>query len=296
MYKSLKIEGYRRFPSFELENLGRVNLLVGTNNSGKTSILDCVELLQSTNNPYVLFEILRRRGECDFPLEENTSVINLEHLFYDRNFDVGIAIEADGESTSINRNYKVQVSVVEIPKTVSKEDTELLDQDDDLVVSIGWSNADKPHRFRISHEGHMANPRAIFRPRPDPHAPVQFIRTNGMSSFDIIRLFEDVVLTDSEEYVIDALRIIEPSINRIASVSSGYGSFSREYPSGIFVKRKDTAQRIPIGSVGDGMWRMLGLALAIADAKGGVVLIDEIDTGLHYSVMKKCGRWSANVH
>jgi len=33
------------------------------------------------------------------------------------------------------------------------------------------------------------------------------------------------------------------------------------------------------------MWRMLGLALAVANAKGGVLLVDEIDTGLHYSVM-----------
>ena len=33
------------------------------------------------------------------------------------------------------------------------------------------------------------------------------------------------------------------------------------------------------------MWRMLGLALALANAKGGVLLVDEIDTGLHYSIM-----------
>ena len=33
------------------------------------------------------------------------------------------------------------------------------------------------------------------------------------------------------------------------------------------------------------MWRMLGLALALANVKGGVLLVDEIDTGLHYSVM-----------
>ena len=32
---------------------------------------------------------------------------------------------------------------------------------------------------------------------------------------------------------------------------------------------------------------MLGLALALAAAKGGVLLIDEIDTGLHYTVMEK---------
>ena len=38
------------------------------------------------------------------------------------------------------------------------------------------------------------------------------------------------------------------------------------------------------------MWRMLGLALALAKAKGGVLLVDEIDTGLHYSVMENMWR------
>ena len=33
------------------------------------------------------------------------------------------------------------------------------------------------------------------------------------------------------------------------------------------------------------MWRMLGLSLALANAKGGVLLVDKIDTGFHYSTM-----------
>lgn len=44
-------------------------------------------------------------------------------------------------------------------------------------------------------------------------------------------------------------------------------------------------QRIPIGSMGDGIWRLLGIALALVQARGGVLLVDEIDTGLHYSVL-----------
>jgi hypothetical protein len=40
MLKSVKIENFRGFQSFELQQLGRVNLLVGKNNTGKTSILE----------------------------------------------------------------------------------------------------------------------------------------------------------------------------------------------------------------------------------------------------------------
>ena len=47
MLQTLKLGGYRRFESFELTHLRPVNLLVGMNGCGKTSILEAVELLVS---------------------------------------------------------------------------------------------------------------------------------------------------------------------------------------------------------------------------------------------------------
>ncbi len=53
------------------------------------------------------------------------------------------------------------------------------------------------------------------------------------------------------------------------------------------IKLKSYEQPVPIGSLGDGIWRMLALSIAIAQSKGGTLLVDEIDTGLHYTVMSK---------
>ncbi len=53
------------------------------------------------------------------------------------------------------------------------------------------------------------------------------------------------------------------------------------------IKLKSVEQPVPIGSMGDGIWRMLALSIAIAQSKGGTLLVDEIDTGLHYTVMSK---------
>ena len=106
-----------------------------------------------------------------------------------------------------------------------------------------------------------------------------------MTAPDVVRLFDDVVLTENEEHVTQALRMIEPAVERIASVVADRDPYFREAPGGVFIKLRKAESRIPIGSMGDGMWRMLGLALALANVKGGVLLVDEIDTGLHYSVM-----------
>ena len=87
--------------------------------------------------------------------------------------------------------------------------------------------------------------------------------------------------------------VIEPGIERIASVGYERGpgtAFYRGARGGMFLKLRNVPERVPIGTAGEGLWRMLGLALALANAKGGVLLVDEIDTGLHYSVLEDMWR------
>ena len=45
LIRDLTIKGYRCFEDFSMDGLTRVNLLVGNNNSGKTSFLEAVYLL-----------------------------------------------------------------------------------------------------------------------------------------------------------------------------------------------------------------------------------------------------------
>ena len=121
-----------------------------------------------------------------------------------------------------------------------------------------------------------------------PSHGAQFFGGNGMTATDVARLLGDVVLTENEELVTCALRILEPRVERVAAVVRG--PYVLEGPAGIFVKLRDVRERMPIGSTGEGMWRMLGLALMLAKAKDGFLLVDEIGAGLHYSVMENMWR------
>ena len=72
MISSLSIQGYRGFEHFEMPDLGRINLLVGTNNSGKTSILEAVSILESSGDVIRLWNILYKRGERTYrPLPQS---------------------------------------------------------------------------------------------------------------------------------------------------------------------------------------------------------------------------------
>ena len=84
--------------------------------------------------------------------------------------------------------------------------------------------------------------------------------------------------------------MIEPGLEDLASIADELTGTGRDSPGGVVLRLDGVPGRVPIGSMGDGMWRMLGLALSVADADGGVLLVDEIDTGLHYSVMEDMWR------
>ncbi|MGL5078327.1 MAG: AAA family ATPase, partial [Waterburya sp.] len=112
----------------------------------------------------------------------------------------------------------------------------------------------------------------------------KFVNSFSLTPQESLELFNQIVLTPEENLVYQALQIIEPNIERIAPIGNEIKNNNSR--SGFFVRLSDTQKRIPIGSMGDGIWRMLGLSLALVSAKDGVLLVDEIDTGLHYTALE----------
>ena len=314
MYSSIHIRGYRGLDSFRMRGLGRVNLLVGTNNCGKTSILECIELLRSTGRPDVLSSILQRRGEWGDTKDRNSvPLLDVKRLFSGYDLQGGAVVIEGGRDSAVDPsdwNGKVALHV-EDPRDSEPGAPDPLGEDGYFTLAVKWSNLGDDSNTRIfpvsiTSDGHLSSQQAARRflrtQNGPPDQVVQFIRTSGMTVPDVVRLFDDVVLTENEEHVTQALRMIEPAVERIASRFASVvmdrgpylrerGPYLREAPGGVFIKlRETTGSPIPIGSMGDGMWRLLGLALALANVKGGVLLVDEIDTGLHYSVMRDMWR------
>ncbi|MGH9765140.1 MAG: AAA family ATPase, partial [Blastocatellia bacterium] len=100
--------------------------------------------------------------------------------------------------------------------------------------------------------------------------------------------WDRIALTSLEAEVVDALRIIESDIERLNLLSdAGRENETERVPK---VKLRGEDEPVLLRSLGDGMNRLFGIALALANAKAGVLLIDEIENGLHYSVQKDVWR------
>ena len=63
MLDSVELENYRGFKRYRLAALAPVNLLVGKNNCGKTSILEAVQFAAAGGHYEVLFSTAWQRGE-----------------------------------------------------------------------------------------------------------------------------------------------------------------------------------------------------------------------------------------
>ncbi|WP_103667159.1 ATP/GTP-binding protein [Pseudanabaena sp. BC1403] len=285
MLKSIKIENFRCFPFFEMEQLGRLNLIVGTNNSGKTSILEAIQLLLNLPaNVGVLDNIILGRSEYIFNEENQERDLVIRHLFYDHKIDFGSQFSIRGVN-----DHNVPIEVV-----LSVEDIKTLNSDiESPTLCIKGANNITDIPFKLSKEGVLSSDllqMQYFRKSlAEPNSNIQFVNSSSLDTQEAIELFDELVLTSEEDLVTQSLQIIEPRIKRIAIVSSVRFRYVGSR-GGFVVQFFDENKRIPIGSMGDGMWRMLGLALAIVNAKNGVLLIDEIDTGLHFTVMSDMWR------
>src|ERR1700722_6772284 len=90
MLRTLVIDDFRAFEHFELQGLARINLLVGTNNLGKTSVLEAIYLLAS-GDPRALATVSAPRGEW------TGDDLDIRHLFRGRDLDLARRFTIAGE-------------------------------------------------------------------------------------------------------------------------------------------------------------------------------------------------------
>ena len=211
--------------SHQMRGLGRVNLLVGTNNCGKTSILECIQLLRSAGNPHVLSSIAGVGESGATRVKEmhglrsgtRSELLDLSHLFANRQFHRTISVEADriGDAAA-GWNDEVTVSVDDrYAIQHNAQDTELReDNEGSLLLRVKWSDVEVDYDAAVTEEGFLLGSRRFTRTRDGFTQAVPFVRTSGVTAADVVRTFSKFVLTPKHEPIKQALRIIEPDDRR----------------------------------------------------------------------------------
>jgi hypothetical protein len=285
MINDLHITNYRAFEEIIVDPLKRVNLIVGANNAGKTSLLEAIYLLASQDKQNSLATILQERGEFlsdarnSLRGRSNPNQISLNQI--ERYLVTQLF---HGHASSVYGPIKIQSN---LPPTILS-----------LYVENGGSKKGDGRYLTFEMEPGVAGSklekmelensvlRSFTRFKRDLSqvGDVQFVTTNHMDYGELANAWDSIVLTPAEESVVAALRLIEPAIERI-SFTGG-----RTSHSGILVRLRGEETPVPLDSMGDGVRRVLAIIVALVNSGQGTLLVDEIDTGLYYAALKDMWR------
>lgn len=291
--KSLEIQNFRGFHHLQIERLGRVNLIVGKNNVGKTSLLAALQLYANDGNPSLIWQILCARDESAYhpPYDFNAYAVgdvgilllDLKYLFYGRkDIDVSLLPISIGPTKTPKETLSIAIGWYAIEQYIidvgGSSKLRLLQPEE-------YDKVDNPlPRFNISVRGRkprsyplQLDPSFTLR---HPEADCISITSDGLGQ-RLAELWDKIVLSELEEEVLVALRIMAPGLERLSFTGDNNTRQGKRIP---IVRIKGINEPIPLRSLGGGMLRLLGIALALVNAKDSILLIDEFENGLYYAI------------
>lgn len=261
-FSSIRIETYRGIGGLALDGLGSVNLIVGVNNAGKTSLLEAVHLLAHQNDERSLFDTIRWRSR----VEDDPDPVWLSEMIPE-------AVRISGTFDAIPSNEAaLETTVVREPEASIGNQTGFLQQ---VLIECDYGGhsqstdivlfEDRPRRTHY-HGRHWLC-RAAFT------SPFWSTRPEMLA-----RCYEESVKAGTKEAVIGFIKEhVDPGVRNIELVQRQR-----------FRVIHDEFDRAPdLASFGEGMRRVFEIGLLVAGARGGVLLVDEFENAIHTELLSK---------
>ncbi|HEY1349567.1 MAG TPA: ATP-binding protein [Ktedonobacteraceae bacterium] len=286
MLQNFRVQGFKRLRDLHITDLSRVTLIGGKNNVGKTSLLEAIFLMYDTADPGMFFRHLGWRG-LEAPLTDAEALFAPVFTHFDIKQEISFEVVDGKYQASMRITFDLSPGSLDIPTRGDggaplRTDTVTGAYRVNLLYQIVGGMQDQ-----VSLVGrHTATNMSIqFEPHPvsvipsDMQRPVIFfpLRLRPDSNEDA-RRFSQLDINRKIDRVITFLRIIEPQLVGLSSL------IFPQSPT-IYADIQGMQRKVPVALLGDGMSTLLSLILAIASARNGIVLIDEIDSGLHYTIL-----------
>lgn len=266
--EKLYIGSFRGIHDLYLDRLNPVNLIVGNNNSGKTSVLEAVELLRLYDQG--LLNILQTARQRDYPFAMEYSNSLYENVMCLFPQDTPIKkIELSGTYSGREFSYRFHGEqkrmFVDSKERIHEIETDGFEGG--IIVSFGNYHSHKPVRF------HRYVRLTDYSYTQSDGLPIRYV-----SAFSHFRGNIVSEIVRNEEYrkiCVMMLKLFDQDISDILTLPADTGSGLVSYI------RHEKLGNMPLSTYGDGIKRVLVLANEIARARGGILLIDEIETSIH---------------
>ncbi len=302
MYTSFSIENFRCIKDLTIEPLARVNLIAGKNNMGKTAILEALWMHSGPNAPSLGDRLSRIRGI--FGQDPGRLMHDLFHDF-DPEHEIILSAKGEGEvgqgTLRVRSQPRDSAIVVAFPEenepSVQPRGTQETDVSAVSSTEIAFDYTDGEGRNYVSSgwwaraEGRSVPINAnvqmnvtgegmLIKKAEMPNRPSSIFlgaRQRTGPEEDVQR-FGETEIEGHADRIANCLRRVDARIERLRTIAAP--------PAPMVYADVGLSRPVPIGFLGDGVGRLLSMALAFHQARDGMILIDEVENGLHYSALK----------
>jgi hypothetical protein len=314
MLSNFLVRNFRSFRELTVERLGRVNLIVGKNSVGKTSLLEAIWLFASRTRPEAIHQILTTREEFLTETEQEPEprdiAVDIKALFHGRNESTSLEnpivlgpLEPATNQIRLRLTWVQRVdALTQGPVTYVEAETGTTSLTGEVVPALSIESQGKK-QFYVKRYGTWSRTLRMRARRVETSPP--FLHAGNFDEEVAGRWWDAIALRESEERIIEALRLLVP-IERITLIESSGPSRRRVF----LVRLRDQKTPQPLKSLGDGVERVFRTALALEYARRNgespqlslfptdempetlarsVLLIDEVESGIHYTAIE--GYW-----
>ena len=269
MFKKIEVYHFRGIREAVIDDLGQVNLFWGKNNCGKSSLLDALFLVAGMSNPMLPLTINQLRQY------NNVSPDGLKVNFYGFDTQTPIRIVAtDGDIRELTIEAE-EIGATEVNTSGSGDGSSLSST---VPTSYGL-------RLHYSMNGGQHESSLLFDPikgtdqanRTIDNAYEERLKCLYLTpKYDFrasVQGLANILQNKDEQFILDGLRLIEPSVKDFV------------FTGGEMLVDVGASKRLPVNVMGDGARKIVSLLTTIYDCANGVLLVDELSNGFHYSVM-----------
>jgi hypothetical protein len=279
MFTRFEITGFRGFDHLAIESLARVNLIAGKNNVGKTALLEAMFLHIGAHNPELPLRVNAIRGIERFPIQPEEV---WGWLFYDKRTDKPILLGSQDDQ-GLERKLEIRLVASETV-TPAGNDSRGRGDPGGFVITTDVSR-DLVLEYSDS-GGRHAEARATLtadreikarRSGSAISAPGIYLGATARFTSEDAERFSNLERVGKADSLLSALRLLEPRLTRLTVLVTAGAPMIH---GGIGLR-----ELMPLPVMGQGMVRLCAIMLAIANVPGGTLLVDEIENGLHHTVL-----------
>ncbi len=287
MLKEIEIQNFRCFEQIKISGFERVNLIGGKNNAGKTALLEALLLnvAPEAGSLEILRELRRESSEAleampkrawdnlFYALQKDRLIVIIGKNENQKADQVEISIESLNEVMGIRGMLSGSHDIREIINSLPK------DKSDVSVITIKLIINEK-RSVKSSLIASSSGSITTGSTSTTDEVPIipSFIRISGK---EITEAYDRARLDDKDSEVLKAFQVLDSSIESVESFSIGEPT--------LYLRRKGE-KRLPLSLFGDAINRVAEIILKLVNNKYKILLVDEIENGIHYTSQREFWR------